>query len=230
MVRRTWWALAMIGCAGDPPECSDGFELGEGDLCYEVVSGTGTPTGTTTDPDAIEAWLGGLEDCGLPPGDGTLDLADGCLGAACVGMSFDAANAALGGDATCVPFVYEFAGYSFAYVDCLWSNGVSALLEDADRDGAADVGVTLNGLQAEAPFAGTTADGLGLGVSLTCFVPILGEPDSIALEPDDRGDWRLTTATWNLAGVTAYDSGGGGPYDIDPDGEVDSLSVYGPAF
>lgn len=227
------WLWSVLACSGDPATCADGFEPGGDGLCYEVPSpdgdddddtiDTATPPGDDDDDDeaTLEDVLAGLRPCTAAAGDGELDLGRSCAGAVCAGMTYVEMAAELGDADVCDKFVVTFGPYTFAYVECAWANGVGGQFDDLDDDGLPDADSTTFVLSLDLPYAGTTAEGYGLGSEMSCFLET-GPPDYVAFEEGYR-DWEVTYLSFERFSVTDdYDD----DYDFLPDGYADGLSLY----
>lgn len=205
----TWLAaaacLAPLACS--PPACLEGFA--------ERTDGACTRTTTTPfEGDAtVQDLLNTLPAC-VPaaPGDG-LDTRRHCASGACVGATAAEISEALGASPTCVP--YPEPQYQETYADCAWPNGVSETFEDFDADGVPDAGAVSYSLALEAPYAGRTADGLGLDASLGCFVDAWGNPTGATLAHDGVS-WVLASLAWSNVGASVGHDSAEGPTDGTP--------------
>ncbi len=114
-----------------------------------------------------------LPACRLGPGDGGLDLEAGCADGICVGIPV--ADAIAGFEASCkaVGFAADSPG-----VPCESDDGVSFWDSRLSTQRRSE---RLRQLYLRTGYDSTTATGLGLGVSLACFLAELGTPDDIEL-------------------------------------------------
>ena len=171
------------------------------------------------EPATIQDVLDDLGDCEPLDGNERLNLRDGCVDGACVGMTFAQINAALDETGRCEPDEYtEFS------TDCAWSNGVSTNFDDEDGDGQPDEGSVAYSWSLSAPYDGTSFDGLGVDAQMQCFLRGLGDPDSVSFY-DMTGELVLYSMSWYEQGVFVYDIWG--PNYGPPDGRVDWVFVAG---
>ncbi|MFK7927725.1 MAG: hypothetical protein AB8H79_06035 [Myxococcota bacterium] len=161
--------LALGGCAqgvvcGENTTRVDGVCVGEAPIRYEE------PVVTN-----IVDLLFEPGDCEpLPPGEG-LDLIGLCAGGVCLHDTVAQAIEA-GGAPSC-----EASGSQL--LSCEWS-GMWAILKDDDLDGEPDPDGRIERLQLDASFVGPDADGLGIGVDISCFLATLPPPDRMGLMRD----------------------------------------------
>jgi hypothetical protein len=224
---------SWLACASDPATCAAGFEAGADGLCYEVGSSpdddtddpaidTAPPTGDDDDDEVtLDDVLAALWPCTARPGDGELDLGRGCAGTVCAGMTYDELVAELGDAEVCDALTFAFGGYSFSYVDCAWPNGLGGQFDDLDEDGLPDPDSTTFVLSVDPPYAGTTAEGYGLGSEMSCFLQE-GDPDYVAFEEGFR-DWEVSYLSFERFSVS---DDSGDDYAFLPDGYADGLSLY----
>jgi len=155
--------------------------------------------------------------CAADLGDGRIDLDTQCADGACAGDSQADWVAALGSDANCKA---SYAGDSYR---CSWENGLTGYFDDDDGDGLPDDAAEAVVVFVDLPYSGTSADGLGLGVSVECFGEALGVPDTLAMERI-AGGWFVTEAHYDASHLDIEDSTS--PDEIgDPDGLVDALRL-----
>lgn len=198
-----WMAMALVGCGG-AVECEEGWTLREDGSCAWVAEGQGAPD--------LQRFLD-VQDC--PPltvDDEVLDLEAFCVGATCVGDDRPAFEAAWG------PPSSDYGSVLF------WDDpDMLVSFDDADASGTADKGEASHSLGLYSygvPFSGTDANGLGLGVPLSCWLVHVGTPLQLEVvrQPDGWSLGRLMYAS--SAGYT-FVSAGGVP------GIADGISFYG---
>lgn len=183
----------LFATSCQPNTCTKGFTLGEDGLCYQEQQ-DGSRAPEVLLPNQ-------LPDCEPVAGDGRLDLLAACMDGICIGDTVEEANAVWGEPTLCT--IYQ----------CFWRNGISAGREDS----------TILNLEVEAPWDGSTASGITLGLSFLCFYEELGFPDNAwyVLGKDDL--YHPDYLIWLAEGVTAYT-------DIlsEPDDYVDIIYLQGP--
>lgn len=185
--------LLLLACAADVPACGDGQHVTASMECADDPTVPGSE-----DFPACEA---------LPAGT-RIDVNAGCADGACHDTTFDAMNEALGEVGVCS----SAANLAF----CDWSMGIGTFFADDDGDDAPDEGALGSGIFLDPPFDGTTEDGLGLGVSMRCWVERYGYTDEV--EYQDDGAW-ITELYWTPEGLFVHDEDG--------DGYVDEVSLFG---
>jgi len=166
-----------------------------------VVSATalwsGCPvTGSDDDDDSAEESveptvadvLDGLRECVPLDGDGRIDLAGACANGACASMSYGEMNEALGEEGDCM-------GWTPTQLKCTWSNGIYRLFTDADDDGIPDEEFESGVLWLDVPYDGSTAEGLGVDVALSCFLEVLGYPHHVEFY-GWNGDYTPSQMQW----------------------------------
>jgi hypothetical protein len=100
----------LLACGPEPVVCSDGFEMHDDGLCYEISEAAPT--------DLYEVWVDELEDCeGV--GDGRLDLI-GCVDGVCIGD-------------TLATFTTAFGEADCSNGFCRWPNGVTIYVGSGSR-------------------------------------------------------------------------------------------------
>lgn len=193
------WVWLALAC-GDPEDTDD-------------VVGVDTDTGPKPAGDPYAAWIESLGDCVPADGDGRLELGPGCADGVCAGDAYEAFVAAFG-HPSCVRGLY-------GYVVCDWDAGVSSFFEDFDYDMVIEDDARGHVLWVTAPFDGLTADGLGIGASIACFVDRLGTPGEVTIDPAPvvSGD----TVTWYDPYISVQDGG----MDFVADSRVDALYLGG---
>lgn len=159
--------------------------------CSSHSADQGEDTGQA---DALE--YAAFPECTSTEAGSEIDVDGSCVDGLCVGDSYDDVVAAKG----------EPTDES-AWTE--WSDGFGAAF-DSDDD--------IETIWLQSPYTGHTADGLGLGESLQCFVDVYGTPEA--------------TYTWRSGDVQAVQAAfwpGIGAYDDDalstPDGVVDTIEI-----
>ena len=191
--------LILLGCT---PTCED-------DQINDPI--TGDCVELWSDPSTPEEALAALPDCSALPGGNRIDLVQGCVDGACVGMRLGEIEADLG-DAECDSNAFEDD-----LIGCEWDWGVLALFHG--EDGSLPSDATATTVAAKDDFDGADPDGLGLGISLNCYLDTLGEPDDIDYTETDAG---LSPWYTRWDGVGAFTDFFGSNY-----GEVTSLYLHG---
>jgi hypothetical protein len=211
MSRRAGW-VALMGVGSGCPDggCEDGEVLTAGGEC---VAGDDTET----------PWVTGVLDgfqtraCEPEAGDGSLDLVGACALGGCRGDTYAALLDAWGVGVDC-----DTIDGDEPFVACDWANGLGMHFDGTGPSPADDAIGTV--FTVESPFLGTTDGGLGVGVSLGCYVEALGAPESVV--PDSEVADLPSSATWRGdVHFTAFDFGGNGAGTSD--GFVDQLLIYG---
>jgi hypothetical protein len=211
-----WWLL--LACTTERPsdptlvddedpgvECADGFYEGDDGNCYEIRA----------DEDPVDLAFAALPECHPLDPDDRLDLRDRCLDGVCVGAEFQSADDALG-DAWYCDY------YSDGWVDCRWEGLGVRIVTPGDID-APDPSGAMWRVEMMPAYDGADEDGLGIGISVACWVDLLGEPDRIEFA-EDGSDWKIDNLWWE-SGITVWDyvdesDGEGG------DGLVDWVYLY----
>jgi hypothetical protein len=192
------WLLAfMVACSGG--------QLVED---TEVIEDTEEPV---VEPPTVEGVLDTLPACEPGADDGTLALGPGCAGDVCVGMYAADVEAVLGAG--------NCDGSYPGYVSCWWESGYSISYRDLDFDGELDPDARNEGMYVYYPFAGGTVEGLASGVSMSCFVDVLGLPDSVEFSAGPDG-FRPSSLFWYGWGFGVFDQ-----YTINDYGQ-DGFSDY----
>ncbi len=178
------------------------------------------PSGECLQPadhaESQEEALALLPDCvPLTPSD-RLDIEAGCADGVCAGSSFAENNASFGEAGSCDHGLLEDD-----YLYCNWGEDVYAFYDDADNDGVPDGDDTSLGIFIHDSWDGSDVDGLGIGVSFTCFMDALGEPSDIDYHVDDRGYYYVADMDWSDLGL--YVNG----ELFDHDGKAWHMSLFG---
>ena len=151
--------------------------------------------------------LSSLPDCVFRDPGSDIDLEAGCVGDACAGDTFEELDEILGGGAEC-----EGVG---ALIECVW-DGVLAGRFEADGDDPVPDAETEE-LRILTGYAGSTPEGLGVGITPRCFVEVLEMPDRIVFE-DVGGTLTISEARWDGVGLLALDQ-----LDADGDDHADGV-------
>ncbi|MBT3223770.1 MAG: hypothetical protein HN348_32275 [Proteobacteria bacterium] len=161
-----------------------------------------------------------LPECELAEPSSRLDLRPGCVDGACPDMSYYEINEVLFEDGVCTN------SFSLGTTSCKWGDGIRTNFTDDNNDGLPDSNSTASGLYVESPYSGSDKDGLAIGISIACFMEVLGYTDRIeTLETDDG--LFVSELYYPDMGLFVYDR----DWDIEDgpevDGIVDAISLYG---
>jgi hypothetical protein len=204
----------LAGCGGSDAElCRPGFARAQDGHCYPPLS---------DDPPTFVEALESLGPCTRLKNGDEIDAIGGCMGGACAGDEFSAILLALGDrDTVCDQL-------DTAEWECVWPQGIVVLFPPADTDeGAPSVGSRATWVRARYDYEGATADGLGIGISVSCFVEVLGLPDTVFLVPS-LDELVPQEVEWLALGIEIEDE----ERQIDripmADGLVDEITLSGP--
>ena len=166
--------MLLLACV-EPDACADGSATQADGTCSPeaVVPAQRVPS--------VEELLDALPACDVATGDGRIDLDAVCADPICGGMTYAEMNDALGEGGACESIEDPFTPGE-VYSACSWSAGFTASFDDEDRDGAPDAESIIFGFDVTLPYEGTSLEGLGVGVALSCFVDALGVPDTLSTE------------------------------------------------
>ena len=156
---------------------------------------------------SVDALVAALPACELRPGDGALDLDRGCVDGACMGDQVPKVVAAF--EATCTETSMGEAGKRLCDTD----DGIS-FFDDSTLQRAPSS--QLHAFYLSPDYEGRTKAGLGLGLSLACFVQELGTPTKVEIKR--TGD-RFVITELRFAEPKVWVQAEGGV--------VDRLVVYG---
>ena len=207
-----WVCGGLVACDGG---CEDDEVLTAGGDCV---------VGTIAQAEWVTDVIDGVRtrECVAESGDGELDLVNACAYGGCVGDTYDELRTAWGLAVECSRFSSSVSGTD--RLACSWDNGLGMHF---DVQGNAPEPTSQGSVFTfEAPFRGTTADGLGIGVSLGCFVEALGAPREVFLD-DDVAEAQARTIIIDNAAAHAMISDYTGSGDVG-DGYVDNVLVFGP--
>jgi hypothetical protein len=154
--------------------------------------------------------------CELKRGDRTLDLHKGCADGACADQTYAEMDSATRGGAICTT-----SSVNPTHVSCAWSSGITAPFQG--EDGSPSRTAKANQIFVKSAFSGTTAEGMGIGVSMGCFIDAFGEPEELSVEKE--GD-RYIVSSMLFHDPHIYLDDGRGPDT--PDGMVDHMGLRGP--
>jgi hypothetical protein len=204
----------LTGCVGSEAElCRPGFARAEDGHCYPPI-----PDDPPTFVEALQA----MGPCVRLKNGDEIDAIAGCVDGACAGDEFSSVLLTLG-DRDTVCELVDTGDW-----ECSWPQGIVVLFPPADTDeGAPSSGTRAGWVRARYNYKGATADGLGMGVSVSCFVEVLGLPDTVLLVPS-QGALVPQEVEWLKLGIEIEDE----EREIDlipgPDGLVDELTLSGP--
>ena len=212
--------LVLAHCGGTI--CGEGTVAdANGDCVPQVVDEPEVdPEPEPEDPDLADVLIDAQPCEPLASGD-RLDLEAGCADGICAKMDLREAIEAAGRMPECGPGVQD------GWLTCRWTSGITANVYDSNEDGSAQGFEPVWWLTVEPPFGGASADGLGLGISPGCFVVAFGSPDTVTLYEGKDGKPQMSYGYWEDFGLVARDYLGG-PQPYQPDGRIDTISLYGP--
>ena len=228
--------LLLCACTPDPGDCTTGFTRHDDGNCYSSATDTDGETTTPEDTGGADTeppvtfldLLAAMPPCEPGSTDGLLDLEDGCADGACVNMDYDAMVAAIGEAPTCDSIYIRLGdSYESSQLSCDWSNGLGMSFADDDQDGLPDTGARGWPLYVDLPWEGGTTEGLGLGASMSCFVDLLGPPDSASIDAGPEEGYLITYLYYGSIGLSVHDDFYNKDGSYGSDGLVDGLSIYG---
>ncbi|MFK7927726.1 MAG: hypothetical protein AB8H79_06040 [Myxococcota bacterium] len=204
-----WWVLGLclIGC--DDSSC--GAHTTEvGGVC--VGEANAEPFVYST----IDEVIAGESPCDGAVSGTELDLEARCVGQVCIGETLAQAVQAGSPEPLCE---VERLGVAM----CEWVPGAFTLFPDSDGDGQPDRrDAPIWRIELNTRYQGTTASGLGIAESASCFVDRLGPPEQYLLSRTPDGRWLVGSASWNGGEVVVED--GVAPYLINyADGVLDRI-------
>ncbi|MEZ4323293.1 MAG: hypothetical protein R3F61_37865 [Myxococcota bacterium] len=204
----------LLGCdAGETP-CREGTSLHEDGHCYPPL---------LEFPPLLDDAVAALPEC--EPVDGgeehVIDIARGCASGACADDTFVEMVEALGDEVVCVTTTFDNK-----QVYCTWEAlGVDGLFLDDDRDTVPDANRRTDRIHLFPPYPGSTADGVGIGANVSCFIDSLGHPDRMVVY-DVGGELMVRDLLYDQYGLSAYDQGTDDESGL-PNGYVDNMYLYG---
>ena len=202
-------------------DCDAGFERHADGNCYaEVGAEDSEDTGTPPEPggDPLEELFDTLPPCKSTTGDGELDFVNLCAGPLCTDMTYAELQTADAEEPDC-DFVDDDE------MACTWGLlDLQVWFWDDNGDEVIEPDQFPTGMYVDPGFQGTTGGGLGTGVSASCFLDDLGNPDSLTLF-DYGGELWIYYWIWDyqIYAIDSYDEVGYGG-----DGIVDSIWMNGP--
>ena len=149
-----------------------------------------------------------LPECQTSPTTAALDLDAGCVNEACAGMTREALDAASGEPAEC-----HESSHTTGLTHCSWLGGaIEAQFHDTKGPGATSLFVTAPDWR--------TADGLGVGSALSCFLDRFGHEAS-GVRVDVEDGWLIWhSVQFGEPRVIAT---------VSQDGTVEKLQLSGPS-
>lgn len=203
-----WLVVAAAAAGCTRPTCPEGQLRNQYGDCLDPDPNAKAPI-----PEGGES----LPPCErLPVGD-EVDLINGCIEGACVFDTFADINAKLGEAGACDE-------YDLGVAFCEWRGGaIQANFDDDNNDGIPDAGDEAFGLYLYEPYAGSSAGGLGVGVSLRCFLEDFIAINDIETNEVD-GEIQIVEVFFDNPSMFVHDDYVLGEYD----GLVSWISLYGP--
>lgn len=216
VVRCLALAAALAGCGEADTSADDTADAGIG----APAGGTGCGFTSHGNHESVQALLDALPACEPAAPSERIDLAAGCVDGICAGMTYAEIVEATGGEGDCRPI--EAEGETDSH--CLWAaGGVVTIHDDADADGEPDPDDATRLVFVPAGADATDPQGLGVGMSLRCYLDALGAPDSVHYCGTD-GVRRITSLEYIDRGI--------GALSLLPEnraaGMVDQISLAGP--
>jgi len=201
-------SMSVTGCADRT--CAEGLYRTHDGRCVEL-GGEGEKNPMPEGGDT-------LPDCDRLPVGGEIDFVRGCIEGACVNQTLAELEANLGEPAQC-----ENAGTGS--VRCSFrGDTVSVLLEDSNNDSVPDdPAEEVFGLHVDEGYTGSSASGLGMGVSLRCYLEDFIAINEVITNDVDGVD-QIVTVWFDNPSMFVDDAVLFDGYD----GYVSDLSVYGP--
>jgi len=197
----------LTGC--EDRTCQEGlYRTHEGE-CVELGNGGGK----APMPEFGET----LPPCERLPAGEELDLINGCVEGACVNQTLAELETSFGEAADCSDF-------DAGVTSCEFRGGtVGALFDDSNNDGIPDDPTEeAFGLHIDEGYAGSSLSGLGMGVSLRCFLEDFVAINDIETNQVD-GNQQIVEVFFDNPSMFVHDD-----YFSDFDGHVTYLSIYGP--
>jgi len=180
--------LLLLACRPVIPDCEANQHVNSD---YECID----------DPEIPGADL--LPACEVRDADSRIDVTLGCADGACSDDTYDAFNSAIGETGSCS----TTSGFAF----CDWEEDtLGSFFDDVDGDDVPDVDAPAQGVYLDPGFDGATEDGLGLDVSLACWIVVYGYTDLATYTTVDEVQY-ISQLQWGDLGLIIHS---------DPDGEA----------
>jgi prepilin-type processing-associated H-X9-DG protein len=184
--------ILLLACAPTVPDCGDNQHVTAAGECADDPEIPGAEDLPACEPLAV---------------DDRIEVYAGCADGACSGFTYEQMVTALGEEGAC----HGKANIAF----CDWSVGIEANFTDEDGDSVPDETAQALGIFLDDPYDGASENGLGLGVSLACWIDVYGYTDEVEYQDDD---W-ITELWWASIGLFVH--------DVDGDGVTDTVSLFG---
>jgi len=191
-------------------------------LCLSIgcslIDGQGEETGAGLTQEEIDL----MKPCTIAaPGD-RLDITGGCADTVCATDSYAQINQKLGETGHCSGA--STPGATGQTLRCSWREGaISAWFDDDEGDDVPDEGPTMQGLHLSASWDGSDPNGLAMGLSLRCFIDLLGMPDQVNHTLYDNVTRQVSGLYWDALGFEVEDDHGRS--DDLPNGYVDGMEI-----
>ena len=169
-------AIVLAASACGTEKCDDDFYTGADGYPSDGDSSAGEGDVADAVVDAIDA----LPSCVPLPGNGRLDFEKRCADNGCIDDTYTDLVDAFGANGFCEP--------SFSWSDrlsCGWFNTIRVYFDDNDLDGIPDEFDAATAIYIDDTWDGTTDSGLGIGVSMRCFLDEYGVPDELDFRSED---------------------------------------------
>ncbi len=193
--------LLALACQPALPDCEPGQNI---NADYECVDDPAIPGSELLPP------------CDLLPVGDEIEVSSGCSEGACADATYDSFNAALGETGECD----SLEGYAF----CDWRDGLlGSFFDDNDGDDVPDDGAGAAGVFLDSGYAGASADGLGVDISLQCWIDVYGYTDLVEYETVGEEQF-IAELQWGDLGLIVDAQADG---DGEGDGLVDGIALFG---
>ncbi|NOY24653.1 MAG: hypothetical protein GXP62_02165 [Oligoflexia bacterium] len=196
-------ALAA-GCSPRLPDCAPDETYDADGNCFQRDNSLS---------DQMQAIVDGAPECVLLPVGDRLDMGSGCADGACAEDTYSHMVDVLG-EADC----QDPDQVENTMIWCSWQGGdLDAFIWDENGDNAPDSNEINQGLHLSLGWDGSDQQGLGIAISLSCFIDVYGNTDSDSIDTWDDGS--VYGVSWIDRGIFID--------DLDGDGYVDLLSIFG---
>lgn len=196
--------FSLLACKPGIPDC----EANE----YYDEDGNCIPRDTSLS-DRMQEIVDDMPACDLLAEGDRLDLRHGCADGACAEDTYSHMVDVLG-DADCE----DPSEVEYGIIRCEWQDGsLAAYIWDDDEDGMPDGNESNEGLHLQDGWDGADEHGLGLDISLGCFVEVYGDTEEDDIDKLDDGS--VYGITWPERGLYVH--------DVSLDGYVDLISIFG---